>query len=314
MKSIDVVITWVDGSDKKYKRKIQKYLSSFGSYKKQYLEANEIEYCIKSIIYYASFVRKIFIVSDSQIPKFSGIEDLLRKNKVKIVDHKEIFRGHEEYLPTFNPRSIDALLYRIEGLSDRFVYFNDDIFLTNKIKEEDWFVDDKAVLLGQWANSYNKNPIKILSMKLKNLLGYRPSFNASQSMSANIIGFKKQYFKSYHTARPQIKSSIANFYKENPKMLKKQIIYKFRNYKQYMPYSLCWHLLIRNNKAIIINKAEEVKEIKEMRKLNKIQINSILKSINESKEIKYLNVQDLNYVNKDVFIIFDKWMRKRLKI
>ena len=65
-------------------------------------------------------------------------------------------------------------------------------------------------------------------MKLKNLLGYRPSFNASQSMSANIIGFKKQYFKSYHSARPQIKSSIANFYKENPKMLKKQIMYKFR--------------------------------------------------------------------------------------
>ena len=80
-------------------------------------------------------------------------------------------------------------------------------------------------------------------------------------MSANIIGFKKQYFKSYHTARPQIKSSIANFYRENPKMLKKQIIYKFRNYKQYMPYSLCWHLLIKNNKAIIINNAEEVKEI-----------------------------------------------------
>ena len=43
MKSIDVVITWEDGSDKKYKRKIQKYLSSFGSYKKQYLEANEIK-------------------------------------------------------------------------------------------------------------------------------------------------------------------------------------------------------------------------------------------------------------------------------
>ena len=107
MKGIDVVITWVDGSDKKYKRKIQKYLSSFGSYKKQYLEANEIEYCVKSIIYYASFVRKIFIVSDSQTPKFNGIEDLLRKNKVKIVDHKEIFRGHGEYLPTFNPIILD---------------------------------------------------------------------------------------------------------------------------------------------------------------------------------------------------------------
>ena len=72
--------------------------------------------------------------------------------------------------------------------------------------------------------------------------------------------------------------------------------------------------MIDGNDDILDNNTEEVKEIKEMRKLNKVQVNSILKSINESKEIKYLNVQDLNYVNKDVFIIFDNWMRKRLKI
>ena len=88
---------------------------------------------VKSILKFAPFVRKIFIVTDSQKPSFSGLEDLIVSNKVKVVDHKEIFKGYEKYLPTFNIRSIDAVLHRIEGLSEMFVYFNDDVFLINKI-------------------------------------------------------------------------------------------------------------------------------------------------------------------------------------
>ena len=242
MRSIDAVITWVDGSDQEYKKKIEKHLTTSTNYKKQYLQANEIEYCVKSILKFAPFIRKIFIVTDNQKPSFSSLENLIASNKVKVVDHKEIFKGYEKYLPTFNIRSIDAVLHRIEDLSEMFVYFNDDVFLVDKICEEDWFVKDKAVLMGKWARSYSINPLKVLSGKLKKTLGLRPSFNASQSKAANISGFKKEYFKSYHTARPQIKSVIKEFYHKNPKYLTDQIKYRFRNYNQYMPYSLCWHL------------------------------------------------------------------------
>lgn len=312
MRSIDAVITWVDGSDKEYKKKIEKHLTTSTNYKKQYLQANEIEYCVKSILKFAPFVRRIFIVTDNQKPSFRGLEDLILSKKVKLVDHKEIFKGYEKYLPTFNIRSIDAVLHRIEDLSETFVYFNDDVFLINKICEEDWFVKNKAVLMGKWATSYSINPLKVLSETFIKLLGLRPSFNASQSKAANISGFKKEYFKSYHTARPQIKSLIKDFYNKNPETLIDQIKYKFRNSDQFMPYSLCWHLLIKENRAII-KEAKELKEIKQTQNLNAKQFISIIEKLDDTKDIKYLNIQDLNYASKDVFMIFDKWIRKKLK-
>jgi len=312
MRSIDAVITWVDGSDKEYKKKIEKHLSTSTNYKKQYLQANEIEYCVKSILRFAPFVRRIFIVTDNQKPSFNGLEDLIASNKVKIVDHKEIFKGYEKYLPTFNIRSIDAMLHRIEDLSETFVYFNDDVFLINNIREEDWFVKNKGVLMGKWAKNYSINPLKVLSGKFKKIFGLRPSFNASQSKAANITGFKKEYFKSYHTARPQIKSLIKEFYRKNPESLIDQIKYRFRNYNQFMPYSLCWHLMIKENSAIIKG-VNELKEVKQTKNFNPGQIISILEKLDATKEVKYLNIQDLNYASKDVFMIFDKWMRKKLQ-
>ena len=312
MRSIDAVITWVDGSDQEYKKKIEKHLTTSTNYKKQYLQANEIEYCVKSILKFAPFIRKIFIVTDNQKPSFSSLENLIASNKVKVVDHKEIFKGYEKYLPTFNIRSIDAVLHRIEDLSEMFVYFNDDVFLVDKICEEDWFVKDKAVLMGKWARSYSINPLKVLSGKFKKIFGLRPSFNASQSKAANISGFKKEYFKSYHAARPQIKSVIKEFYHKNPESLIDQIKYRFRNSEQFMPYSLCWHLLIKENRAIIKG-VKGLKEVKQIQNLNSNQIASILEKLDEKKEVKYLNIQDLNYAGKDVFMIFDKWMRKKLQ-
>ena len=313
MRSIDAVITWVDGSDEDYKKKIENHLTTSTNYKKQYLQANEIEYCVKSILKFAPFVRRIFIVTDSQKPSFSGLKDLIVSKKVKVVDHKEIFKGYEKYLPTFNIRSIDAVLHRIEDLSEMFVYFNDDVFLINKIREEDWFVENKVVLMGKWAKSYSINPIKVLSGKFKKAFGLRPSFNASQSKAANLSGFKKEYFKSYHTARPQIKSLIKEFYHKNPGSLIDQIKYRFRHYNQFMPYSLCWHLLIKENRAIIKG-VKELKEIQQTKNLNAKQLISILEKLDDTKEVKYLNIQDLNYASKDVFMIFDKWMRKKLQV
>ena len=54
-------------------------------------------------------------------------------------------------LPTFNIRSIDALLFKIKNLSNKFIYFNDDMFLIKETSKEEWFKDNKAVLTGSWT-------------------------------------------------------------------------------------------------------------------------------------------------------------------
>ena len=73
--AIDAVIMWVDGNDPFHKEKMETYLEhthfvNNRSLRTRYDHVNEIEFCVKSILKYAAFVRNIFIVTDNQIPDF----------------------------------------------------------------------------------------------------------------------------------------------------------------------------------------------------------------------------------------------------
>ena len=312
MEKIDAVITWVDGSEPNYQRKLKEHLSNNDTIKRQYLQANEINLCVASIAKYAPFIRKIFILTDKQSPNLDNVKHIVSKEKIEIVDHEEIFRDNIEFLPTFNIRSIDALLFRIKDLSEKFIYFNDDMFLVKKTNLEDWFVGDKAVLTGNWVKTYNKKPIKIISQKIKSFFNMRPSFNASQSKAANIAGFNSKYFKSYHCGRPQIKSVIKDFYNKNPEKLVDQIKYKFRDDRQYMPYSLCWHLLIKKT-LFIESSISKLVEIKKARELSPRQLINLLNKIDTQADIKFLNIQDLNLASDVTQQVFQKWFFKKLR-
>jgi len=311
MEKIDAVITWVDGSEPDYQRKLKEYLTDNNTLKRQYFQANEINLCVASIVKYAPFIRKIFIVTDKQRPNLDNIKHLVTLDKVEIIDHEEIFRENKDCLPTFNIRSIDALLFKIKNLSDKFIYFNDDMFLVKETSQEDWFINNKAVLTGVWAKTYNKQVIKTISHRIKKFLNVRPSFNAAQSKAANIVGFHDRYFKSYHCGRPQIKSVIKSFYDTNPERLKNQIRYKFRDGRQYMPYSLCWHLLIKKN-LYVESSTNRLVEITKSKILSAKKLENILIGIDSKADVKFLNIQDLNIATQETQQVFQNWFIKKL--
>ena len=65
---VDAVILWVDGNDEDYKSKISPYLkdtTSNENFKNRYVQINEIEHNVNSILKHASFVNTIFIVTDN---------------------------------------------------------------------------------------------------------------------------------------------------------------------------------------------------------------------------------------------------------
>ncbi len=128
--SIDVVIAWVDGNDPKLSEKRNKYLKGKDSLTHRsarttlFASVDEIKYCVLSIFKFAPFVRNVFIVTDNQKPAiFDDVKTFFpeRLKSIRIVDHKEIFRGFEEYLPTFNSISIGNMVWRIEELSENFI-------------------------------------------------------------------------------------------------------------------------------------------------------------------------------------------------
>ena len=259
--TIDAVITWVDGNDPRHKAKMQSYLGKKPlvddkTIKMRYGQINEIEYCVKSILKFAPFIRNIFIVTDNQTPDF--LSDPIRtKNEfpnVSVIDHKIIFKNYSQYLPNFNSRSIASLMYEIPGLAEHFIYFNDDFFLLNPVKEEDFFIEAKPVIRGTWTSFYEDIWYKKLQAFFRSLRHKekkkQAGYKLGQQTIAKILGFKK-YLRIDHCAAPMRKSTLEKYYKNSPEVLDCNLKYRFRHPEQYVVQSLANHLEIKNDTGVI---------------------------------------------------------------
>ena len=138
---IDLVYLWVDGSDPVWLAKKNAVCGAVISDAAtngvgRYVDNDELKYSLRSIECYAPWVRKIFIVTDSQIPKWLDTSN----PRIKIVDHKEIIPG--QYLPCFNSSVIEHFICKIPGLSEHFLYANDDMFINRCVSPEDFFASD----------------------------------------------------------------------------------------------------------------------------------------------------------------------------
>jgi hypothetical protein len=262
-KSIDAVILWVDGNDKKLAEKRDRYLALEnksathpGSLPLRFASSDEISYCIRSILKYARFIRNIYVVTDEQDPDLHRMVEERFPEKagcLKIIDHRHIFRGYERYLPTFNSSSIHSMIWRIEGLSDRFVYFNDDVILIREHHEEDWFIGNRPVLMGKWLFPPYR---RVIGNKLKTLINryfksnrdYVPkvSFYIRQWKSASALGYCRRYFFHDHSPHPFSRKAFEEFFIGNRKLMEKTISYRFRDPEQLLTSSLIYHHEIKN--------------------------------------------------------------------
>lgn len=265
-KNIDAVITWVDGEDPEHRKKRLYALNSTekngintlpsGADTTRFSNNDEIKYCIHSIIRFAPWIRKIFIVTDDQVPEFLS-EEFMDDHNIHIVDHKEIFKSYEWALPTFNTRTIESGLWRIPGLADRFIYFNDDFVLSRKVEPGDFFQGDKSVIQGTWHKISDYGPFRmkineLFSKLTKKLFGITRSMHTLlQIRSAQLAGFEDRYYFIPHVPHPVQTETIRSFFEENPKLFEQNIKYPFRSTDQFSAIFLANYLDIQNYRAIL---------------------------------------------------------------
>ena len=77
---------------------------------------------------HAPWIRHVYLVTNGQIPNWLNIDH----PKLTVVTHAEIFDNHT-HLPTFASPAIEAHIHKIPGLSERFIYCNDDVMLANDV-------------------------------------------------------------------------------------------------------------------------------------------------------------------------------------
>ena len=185
---MDVVITYVDITER-FKEQYSKYV-------KKELEENRfrsygvLDLQIKGIRKYMPYIKNIFVVV-SEKEQVEGID----LSDAIIIEHKDIIP--ERYLPCFNSCSIEMFLWKIPGLDEEFIYFNDDIFVIDKIHPSKWFIKGKPVLFP-----------KEHEIKEEENIFKRNCINSSK-LAIDITGsdIKDKYFTQAHCARPFLKSS-----------------------------------------------------------------------------------------------------------
>jgi hypothetical protein len=263
---IDVVVLWVDGNDPALTEKRMHYLRQEnlpsthpGALSTRFASSDEIRYCLLSILKFAPFVRRIHLVTDGQDPGFDAdLERYFpeRKGILRIVDHTAVFRGYEHFLPSFNATSISSMIWRIEGLAENFIYFNDDMFLLRPTASRDWFVGNRPVLRGRWKNPpYRKMAGHGLKKWVqRHVLGnrdYSPriSYFIRQWRAARLLGLRTRYFFHDHTAHPMNRKVLEAYFHRNPGVLERNIKARFRAHDQFLITALAYHLEILNGDA-----------------------------------------------------------------
>ncbi|WP_298750849.1 stealth family protein [uncultured Serinicoccus sp.] len=135
---VDLVYTWVDGADPRHVQRRSRYSGEapvgLGANASRYASHDELRFSLRSVHMYAPFVRHVYVVTDDQVPTWLDQE----ASGLTVVDHRDIF-DDPTALPTFNSHAIGTRLHHIPGLSERYLYLNDDVFLARMRRAEDYF-------------------------------------------------------------------------------------------------------------------------------------------------------------------------------
>lgn len=252
---VDAVIAWVDGNDPAHIARRRPFAGDRtatareGTEETRFVSQGEIYVCIASILKYLPFVRTIWIVTDRQRPALLDAfvtQGICAKDRIRVVDHTEVFRDLPAAQPNFNSLAIETVLWRIPGIADNFIYFNDDFFVNRALKASYFFDAGRPIVRGKKKRLGIRLFRDALRKRLRHLAGMAPDLRASYSLAqrkaAAHVG-RRGWFVAYgHWPHPMRTSTLAAFYADRLEDLKQQTAFRFRDCAQYAPVSLSYHL------------------------------------------------------------------------
>lgn len=151
---IDIVVPWVNSNDKEWQFSCNYWKQKITgeSNQQRFRDAGTFHFWFRCIEKNCPWFRYVVLIlaSPSQIPNWLNT----RHPRLRIVYHKDFIPETE--LPTFNSSVINCHIPFIEGLSENYILFNDDMFVTKPMKPNDWFIHGIPV---QWNlhESYRRN-------------------------------------------------------------------------------------------------------------------------------------------------------------
>lgn len=261
---IDFVVTWVDGTDPDWQQDYARFNPgcSIMNGKERFRDWDNLQYLFRAFEKFTPWVNKIYFVTYGHLPKWLDPEH----PKLEVVKHQDYM--DKTNLPVFNSHPIEVNLHRIKGLSEHFVYFNDDCFLLEPLTPEVFFKKGLPVnvAIGNVMSDGVIAPIILNNLELIN-----KNFNRhkGQKLTKNQIirkHFSKWFypgyglkmldtlllmkwrvftgFVEYHHPQPFLKSTFEEIWQKEPEALASTSASKFRSNSDVSQYLMRnWQLV-----------------------------------------------------------------------
>ena len=284
---IDIVIAWVDGADPvwrkdKKNRMIEQGISAgIDDREERYRDWEILQYLFRGIEKFAPWVRTVHFVTYGHLPKWLNVQN----SKLHIVNHKDFILA--QYLPTFNSHTIEWNFHRIKGISDQFIYLNDDQFLLKNVEPEDFFKNGKPVdMLALQPDVTNVEDTTMPYIYLNNAMLLAKYFNKRENMKKQPgayfhIGYPPMYF--FYNMLEVMFPRFTGFYTvHGPSPLKKSTYEKLWDLEGELLNQVCSHPFRHK---------EDVNQYV-LRKYTKLNGEFVPKNVN--KFCKYYNLQKEN--------------------
>lgn len=310
MNEIDFVIIWVDNTDPQWQAERMKYTDEDTS--TLYMNKNDcryrdwgtLKYWFRSVEQYAPWVRKIHFVTCGHYPDWLNLE----QPKLHFVKHSDFIPS--EYLPTFSSVPIELNLHRIEGLAEKFVYFNDDVFVVASVEPTDFFLKGlpRDVAIRKFPNIYDIGHIELNCINIIN-----KEFSFSHQFKSNLFKWmnyrygirclQNLFFLPYgdftgvfnaHVANAYNKMTFTEVWAKYGNKLHQTCQHRFRTQMDVSQWVFkYWQLVsgsfypqwINYSKFIEIYNTEEIRKVLKQKKTKQICLNDC-ESINDIKLLK----------------------------
>lgn len=259
---IDVVFTWVNDKDERWKAKKQYYaqlsqdVALYGKDDARFEEHNELFFAVKSVQKFLPWIRYIFIITDEQTPDWLDTDN----QQIKIIDHSALIDAN--FLPTFNSHVIEAHLHKIPNLSENFIYFNDDVFVARPLNRSHFFKPNGLASLFLSVKNLDKmyakgtaTPTLLASMNSRRLLRklYGQELNAQTPLIHSYVPLKKSVFEKLWQEFPnEINAFLSNKFRSKNDLNLATFFVPYAMYlegKSVITPEVCYYFNIRSANA-----------------------------------------------------------------
>ncbi|KAA8719127.1 glycosyl transferase [Lactococcus garvieae subsp. garvieae] len=327
MEKIDIVVSWLDDSDPKWQADFSEYRKkenlsmskNSANNASRFRDYDTFRYWFRGIEKNAPWINKIYLVTYGHSPEWLNLEH----PKLQLMKHEDFIP--KEFLPTFSSVTIAMNLHRIPGLSENFVYFNDDMFLINPTKTTDFFKEgipcDMLTLIPcatyeelDHLHINNMNLIHrkftkqdILKKNLWKMINFKTSLPYLGTTLLQLPYPTISYIIHFHLATPLNKSMYEKLWEEYPQEFTQASTYKFRNINGIDDwfirlYSLCsgnfvpknmykfgrfFKLNVQSNVDKIVNSKLKLVCLNDNEALDDEELQVITQRVKKAMEIKF---------------------------